>query len=94
MHAASAQISGCWIAGFVCSCKLAEPRTDGRKSAHEATCLQKLAAPTSSRRQIAVEIRLIDIVHIQQTIGGAVVESAVFNVIAENADAFLVAASK
>jgi hypothetical protein len=51
-------------------------------------------APTSSGRQIALEICLIDLVHVEQTIGGAIVESALFNILAENADTLLVAASE
>src|SRR5215469_8072654 len=79
---------------LTCSCELGEPRVDCRKHAHEATCPQELAAPTSARRQIIVEILLIDFVHIQETIGGATVESAVLNVLAENPDTLYVSATK
>src|SRR6516165_6284770 len=79
---------------LTCPCELGEPRVDCRKHAHEATCLQELAAPTSARRQIIVEILLIDFVHMQETIGGATVESAVFNVLAENPDTRYVSATK
>src|SRR6516162_6936829 len=79
---------------LTCSCKLGEARVDCRKRAHEATCPQELAAPTSARRQIIVEILLIDFVHMQETIGGATVESAVFNVLAENPDTRYVSATK
>src|SRR6516164_2833046 len=79
---------------LTCSCKLGEPRVDCRESAHEATCPQELAAPTSTRRQIIVEILLIDFVHMQETIGGAIVESAVLNIFAENSDTLYVSAAK
>src|SRR5215472_16399213 len=79
---------------LTCSYKLCEPRVDCCKRAHEATCLQELAAPTSARRQIIVEILLIDFVHMQETIGGAIVESAVLKVLAENPDTLYVSAAK
>src|SRR5215469_11928192 len=79
---------------LTCSCKLGEPRVDCCKRAHEATCPQELAAPTSTRRQIIVEILLIDFVHMQETIGGAIVESAVLNVLTENSDTLYVSAAK
>src|SRR6516162_816659 len=79
---------------LTCSCKLGEARVDCRKRAHEATCPQELAAPTSARRQIIVEILLIDFVHMQETIGGAIVESAVLNVLAENPDTLYFSAAK
>src|SRR5215472_7799541 len=79
---------------LTCSCKLGEPRVDCRKSAHEATCPQELAPATSARRQIIVEILLIDFVHMQETIGGVIVESAVLNVLAENPDTLYVSAAK
>src|SRR5215469_12432412 len=79
---------------LTCSCKLGEPRVDCCKRTHEATCPQELAAPTSARRQIIVEILLIDFVHMQETIGGALVESAVLKVLAENPDILYVSAAK
>src|SRR6516164_7521423 len=71
---------------LTCSCKLGEARVDCRKRPHEAACPQELAAPTSARRQIIVEILLIDFVHMQETIRGATVKSAVLNVLTENPD--------
>src|SRR5215472_13741056 len=79
---------------LTCSCKLGEAHLHCRKRAHEATCPQELAAPTSARRQIIVEILLIDFVHMQETIGGAIVESAVLNILAENPDTLYVSAAK
>src|SRR6516225_226244 len=79
---------------LTCSCKLREPGVDCCKRAQEATCPQELAAPTSARRQVIVEIPLIDFVHMQETIGGAIVESAVLNVLAENPDTLYVSATK
>ena len=79
---------------LTCSCRLPEPRVDCCKRAHEATCPQELAAPTSAHRQVIVEILLIDFVHMQETIGGAIVESAVLNVLAENPDTLYVSAAK
>src|SRR5215469_202298 len=79
---------------LTCPCKLGEARVDCRKRAHEATCPQELATPTPARRQIIVEILLIDFVHMQETIGGAIVESAVLNVLADNPDTLYVSAAK
>src|SRR6516225_3906754 len=79
---------------LTCSCKLGEPRVDCRKRPHEAACPQELAAPTSARRQIIVEILLIDFVHMQETIRGATVKSAVLNVLTENPDTLYVSAAK
>jgi len=79
---------------LTCSRKLAEPRTDGRKRAHEATRSQELPAPAPARGKIIVEVFLIDLVYVEETIGGAVVESGVLDVLAENAHTLLVAATK
>src|SRR5215469_2388892 len=94
--------AACTVISFVlatrnrltCSCKLGEPRVDCCKRAHEATCPQELAAPMSASRQIIVEILLIDFVHIQNTIGGSIVESVVLKVLAENPDTHYVSAAK
>src|SRR6516225_1124562 len=79
---------------LTCLCKLGEPRVDCRKRPHEAAYPQELAAPTSTRRQIIVEILLIDFVHMQETIRGATVKSAVLNVLTENPDTLYVSAAK
>src|SRR6516162_8366750 len=79
---------------LTCLRKLGEPRVDCRKRPHEAACPQELAAPTSARRQIIVEILLIDFVHMQETIRGATVKSAVLNVLTENPDPLYVSAAK
>ena len=71
-----------------------EPWLDRGERTHEAACLQELAAPMAARRQVAVERLLIDLVHMEETIGGAIVESGVLNVLAENAHTLLVAATK
>src|ERR1700757_1444533 len=48
----------------------------------------------AARRQIAVESLLIDLVHMEEGIGGAIVEGAILDVLADNARALLVAAAE
>src|SRR5439155_19638465 len=71
-----------------------EPWLDRGERTHEAACLQKLAAPIAARRQIAVESLLIDLVHMEEGIGGAIVESGILDVFADDARALLVAAAE
>ena len=70
------------------ACKLGKPRTNGRKRAHEAARPQELAPPASARGKIVVEIGLIDLVHVEETITGAVVERVLLDVLAENTYTF------
>jgi hypothetical protein len=48
----------------------------------------------AARRQIAVESLLIDLVHMEEGIGGAIVEGGILDVLADDARAFLVAAAE
>lgn len=72
----------------------AQQVVDCRKRAQDAARLQEFAAPASARRKIIVEILLIDFVHMERAIGGAIVESAVLNILAENSHTLLVAPTK
>src|SRR5262249_17777182 len=71
-----------------------EPWLGRGQCTHEATCLQELAAPTAARRQIAVESLLMDLVHMEEAIGGATVEGSILDVLADDARALLVAAAE
>ncbi len=48
----------------------------------------------AARRQIAVESLLIDLVHMEEGIGGAIVEGGILDVPADDARALLVAAAE
>jgi hypothetical protein len=67
---------------------------DRGERTHEAACLQELAAPMAARRQIAVESLLIDLVHMEESIAGAIVEGGILHVLADDARALLVAAAE
>ena len=56
--------------------------------------MKELAAPATAFRQIAVERFLIDLVHVEDAIGGAIIEGSVLDVLADNANALLVAAAE
>ena len=71
-----------------------EPWLDRSERTHEAACLQELAAPMAARRQIAVESLLIDLVHMEEGIGSAIVEGGILDVLADDARALLVAAAE
>ena len=51
-------------------------------------------ARRAARRQVAVERLLIDLVHMEKGIGGAIVEGGVLDVLTDDARAFLVAAAE
>ena len=72
--------------------ELAEPGLHGGEQAHEAAGAHEAAARTSARRQVGVELLLVDFVHVQQAIRRALVERGVLDVLAQHAGAFLVAA--
>src|SRR5439155_11849677 len=71
-----------------------EPWLDRGERTHEAACLQELAPPMAARRQITVESLLIYLVHVEEGIGGAIVERGILDVLADDARALLVAAAK
>jgi hypothetical protein len=80
--------------GLFRPCEPGEPRLDRGERAHEAAGLKELAAPATAFRQIAVERFLIDLVHVEEAIGGAIIEGSVLDVLADNANALLVAAAE
>jgi hypothetical protein len=53
-----------------------------------------VATRPAARGEAAIELRLIDLVHVLETIGGAIREGGVFDVFTEYADALFVAASE
>src|SRR5262245_59007542 len=71
-----------------------EPWLGRGQRTHEAACLQELAAPMAARRQIAVESLLMDLVHMEEAVGGATVEGGILDVLADDARALLVAAAE
>ena len=74
--------------------QLGESRPDRSQGAHKARCPQQFAPLPAARRQIAVEPLLVDLVHMQQAVGGAPVIGAVLDVLADNPGALLVAAAE
>jgi hypothetical protein len=74
--------------------KFGEPRFDRGERAHEAARLQELAAPAAAFRQIAVEGFLIDLVHMEEAIRGALVERGVLDVFPDDAGTLLIAATE
>src|SRR5260370_2178880 len=81
-------------AGLLPSRQPREPWLDRGERTHEAAGLQELAAPMAARRQIAVESLLINLVHMVEGIGGAIVEGGILDVLADDARALLVAAAE
>ena len=78
-----------------CACaSLREPRLDSGQHTHEAARLQELAAPAAARRQIAVKSSLIDLVHVEEAIGGAIVKGGVLDILADDTCSLLVAAAE
>src|ERR1700739_265361 len=81
-------------AGLLRPAQPREPWLDRGERTHEAACLQELAAPMAARRQIAIESLLIDLVHMEEGIAGAIVEGGILDVLADDAYALLVAAAE
>src|SRR6516165_9911645 len=71
-----------------------EPRLDRGQRTHEAACLQELPTPAAASRQITVKGLLIDLVHMEETIGCAFIKDSVLDVLAQDTRALLIAASK
>ena len=71
-----------------------EPWLDRGERTHKAASLQEPAAPMAARRQIAVESLLIDLVHMEEGIPGAIAEGCIFDVLADDARALLLAATE
>jgi len=74
--------------------KLGKPRLDRSEGGHETARLQERAAPAAAGRQIPIERLLVDLVHVEEAIGGALIEARVLDVLADNAGALLVAAAE
>jgi hypothetical protein len=72
----------------------AEPGSDGGERAHEAARPQQLAPRPSACAQKAIEPLLLDFVHVQQSVCRPPIERAVFDVLADDAGALLVAAAE
>src|SRR5262249_12814555 len=81
-------------AGLFGARKSGEPRLDRGERTHEAACYQKLAAITATHCEIAVKSLLIDFVHVEQAIRGALIESGILDVLADNPRTLLVATAK
>src|ERR1051325_10687712 len=74
--------------------QLGEGRADCGERAHETAGAQQLAAAPAARGQIGVEPLLIDLVHMEQPVGRALVIGAILDVLADHPGAFLVAAAE
>src|SRR5215472_10180052 len=72
--------------------QVGQPGPDRRQRAHEAAGAQQAAARTSTRAEIAVQVFLVHLIHVQQPVGGAAGESEVLYVFADHAGALFVAA--
>jgi len=73
---------------------LPKPGLHGSKGTHETARLQELAPPATAGREISVDRLLIDLVHLEKTVGGALVEDRILDVLADDARALLVAAAE
>src|SRR5215472_14969810 len=71
-----------------------EPRLGRSERSHETACYQELAAITATHREVAVKSLLINFVHVKQAIRGALIESSILDVLADDARTLLVAAAK
>ena len=71
-----------------------EPRPDARQRAHEAAGAQQPAARKAAGSQIAVELLLVHLVHVQKPVCGPLGEGGVLDVFAEHAGALLLAAAE
>jgi len=73
---------------------LGEPGSDRGERAHEAARPQQFATRPAPGGQKAVEPFLVDLVPVQQTIRGALIERPVFDVFAQDAGTLFVAATE
>src|SRR5262249_52133430 len=81
-------------AGLFGARKSGEPRLDGSESPHEAACYQELSAIAAAHREVAVKSLLIEFVHMEQAIRGALIEGGILDVLADDPCTLLVAAAK
>jgi hypothetical protein len=81
-------------AGFLRLRKAGEPGLGSSQQTHEAARLQELPAPAATGRQVATKTLLIDVVHMEEAIGGATVKGGIFDVLADDTRSLLVAAAE
>ena len=81
-------------AGLFGARKSGEPWLDRGKCPHEAACYQELSAITAAHREIAIKSFLIDFIHVEQAIGGALIEGGILDVLADDPRTLLVAAAE
>src|SRR5205807_5411718 len=72
----------------------AEPRPHGRKHSHEAAGLQQLAAEAPAGTQVVVQIFLVNLIHVQETVGGLPRESGILYIFSYRAGTLLLATPK
>ncbi len=56
--------------------------------------MQELPAPAATGRQVATKSSLIDVVHMEEAIGGATVKGGVLDILADDTRSVLVAAAE
>ena len=74
--------------------ELGKPRPDRGQRSHKATRPQQVAAGSTPGAEIPVNALLIDLVHMQQPVGGARVKRSVLEILADDAGALFIAAAK
>jgi hypothetical protein len=77
-----------WLIGFP------EPRSHSGKHSHETTGLQQLSAELPAGTQVVVELFLIHLIHVQQTVCGLPVEGRILYIFPDNAGSLLLAATE
>ncbi|RZN34478.1 hypothetical protein CWO90_06620 [Bradyrhizobium sp. Leo121] len=81
-------------AGLLRLRKAGEPRLDSSQHPQKAARLQELPAPAATGRQVATKSFLIDVVHMEEAIRGAIVKGGVLDILADDTHSLLVAAAK
>ena len=84
----------CRISSFRRVREPGEPRPDRRERAHEAARPQQLPPHAAAGCQKAIEPLLVYLIPMQQTVGGPITEGGIFDVLADDPGALLVAAAK
>src|SRR5215472_8698031 len=74
--------------------QVGQPGPDRRQRAHETAGAQQAAARTPTRAEVAVQVFLVHLIHVQQPVGGAAGEGDILDVFADYAGALFVAASE
>jgi hypothetical protein len=71
-------------AGFLRLRKAGEPGLDSSQHTQKAARLQELPAPAATGRQVATKSSLIDVVHMEEAIGGAIIKGGILDILADD----------